>query len=119
MGTIRDFKYKKIENFLTKKESELLTIYSIMKHRGNSDSFDTPFGLSNNLDTMYYGDAIMEAVMLSKQNIIEKETGLELLPTYAFWRMYTYLADLKKHKDRSACEISVTVMYRIVTGKQF
>jgi hypothetical protein len=41
---------------------------------------------------------------------MEKETGLELSPTYAFWRMYTKFADLKKHKDREACEISVTVM---------
>jgi|TARA_R100000030_G_scaffold3449_1_gene2544 hypothetical protein len=110
MGTIRDFKYKKIKKFLTKKEVELLTIYSIIKHRANSDSFDTPLGLSNNLDTMYYGDAVMESVMLGKQNVIEKETGLKLLPTYAFWRMYTYAANLPKHRDRSACEISVTVM---------
>ena len=40
----------------------------------------------------------------------KKETGLELLPTYAFWRMYTLNADLKKHKDRPSCEISVTIM---------
>ena len=40
---------------------------------------------------------------------MEKNTGLELLPTYACWRMYTWGACLKKHKDRESCEISVTV----------
>tara|TARA_Y100000356_G_scaffold118678_1_gene109823 strand:+ start:1042 stop:1389 length:348 start_codon:yes stop_codon:yes gene_type:complete len=40
---------------------------------------------------------------------MEKETGLELLPTYAFWRMYTKNAVLEKHTDRPSCEISVTV----------
>ena len=40
---------------------------------------------------------------------MEKVTGKKLLPTYSFWRMYTYNADLKKHKDRPSCEISATV----------
>ena len=40
---------------------------------------------------------------------MEKETGKELWPTYAFWRMYVYNSNLKVHKDRPACEISVTV----------
>ena len=48
--------------------------------------------------------------MVNKLDLMQKETGLELLPTYAFWRMYTINADLKKHKDRESCEISATVM---------
>ena len=46
---------------------------------------------------------------LNKVSLMEKETGLLLLPTYSFWRMYTKFSDLKKHVDRPACEISVTV----------
>jgi hypothetical protein len=80
MKTIRDFKYKLIKNFLTKEEIKLLTDYCRMKH------------------------------MINKLDIMQKETGLELLCTYAFWRMYTINADLKKHKDRPSCEVSVTVM---------
>jgi hypothetical protein len=52
----------------------------------------------------------MESLMVNKLELMQKETGLELFPTYAFWRMYTLHADLKKHKDRPSCEISVTVM---------
>jgi hypothetical protein len=107
MGTIKDFKYKLIKNFLSKEEVKLLTDYCRIKHRINFDSFD----LSNcNSDTYFYGDPLMESLMINKLNIMQKETGIELLCTYAFWRMYTLNADLKKHKDRPSCEISVTVM---------
>ena len=108
MGTIKDFKYKLIKNFLTKEEINLLKDYCRIKHRTNINSFD--FHQNDNGDTYFYGDPVMESLMINKIKIMEKETGLELYPTYAFWRMYTMFADLKKHKDRPACEISVTVM---------
>ena len=41
---------------------------------------------------------------------MELESGLELNPTYAYSRVYTWNAILDKHKDRPECEISVTVM---------
>ena len=108
MGTIKDFKYKLIKNFLTEGEIKLLTDYCRIKHRLNFDSFD--LHQNNNGDTFFYADPLMESLMINKMDLMQKETGLELLPTYAFWRMYTMFADLKKHKDRSSCEISVTVM---------
>jgi hypothetical protein len=107
MGTIRDFKYKIIKNFLTQEEVKLLTDYCRIKHRLNFNFFDSG---NNNNDTYFYGDPLMESLMVNKLKFMEKETGLELLPTYAFWRMYSMFADLKKHKDRPSCEVSVTVM---------
>ena len=108
MGIIgKDFKYKKITNFLTKEEVLLLHNYCITSHILNTESFDTV--QNNNGDTYFYGDKVMESLLLTKLNLMEKETGKKLLPTYAFWRMYTKFADLKKHTDRKACEISVTV----------
>jgi hypothetical protein len=108
MGTIKDFKYKLIKNFLTKEEIKLLTTYCKIKHVVNFDNFD--FSQNDNGDTFFYGDALMESLMINKLELMQKETGLELFSTYAFWRMYTINADLKKHTDRPACEISVTVM---------
>ena len=35
--------------------------------------------------------------------------GRELLPSYAFWRIYEQGAELGRHKDRAACEVSVTI----------
>jgi hypothetical protein len=108
MGTIKDYKYKLIKNFLTKEEIKLLTDYSRIKHRLNVDSFDLI--QNDNGDTGFYGDPIMESLMVNKIEVMQKETGLELLPTYTYWRMYTVFSELKKHTDRPSCEISVTVM---------
>ena len=108
MGIIRkDFNFKKIENFLTQEEVNFLSSYCEIKHRNNSSNFD--LFQSNNGDTKFYGDTVMETIMLQKKYLMEKETGLELLPTYAFWRMYTKNAVLEKHTDRPSCEVSVTV----------
>tara|TARA_E500000318_G_scaffold874_1_gene1180 strand:+ start:920 stop:1462 length:543 start_codon:yes stop_codon:yes gene_type:complete len=108
-GLIRkDFQYKKVKNFLNNSEIELLRNYTIMKHRNNTNNFDEV--QSKTFDTYFYGDPITDSLMLAKLKLMEQETGLILLPTYSFWRMYSYSADLKEHKDRDACEISVTVM---------
>lgn len=108
MGIIgKDFKYKIIKNFLSKDEIDLLSIYGEIKHRTNIKNFD--FKQNNNWDTYYYGDAVIESILIKKKDIVEKEVNLNLLGTYAYWRMYTKFAELKKHKDREACEISVTV----------
>tara|TARA_A100001201_G_C4058731_1_gene192025 strand:- start:265 stop:816 length:552 start_codon:yes stop_codon:yes gene_type:complete len=108
MGIIgKDYKYKIIENFLTKEEIELFKNYCEIKHRLNNKNFDTE--QSNTMDTCFYGDPIMDSLLLSKQKIMEKESGKKLLPTYAFWRTYTKYAILKKHTDRPSCEISATV----------
>jgi hypothetical protein len=107
MGKIgKDFDYKVINNFLKKDELKLLNKHCEILHRTNITNFDPS---SSVLDTAIYGDPVFESMMLVKQNIIEKTTGFDLLGTYTYWRMYTKYSDLKKHKDRSSCEISVTV----------
>jgi hypothetical protein len=35
--------------------------------------------------------------------------GRDLLPSYSFWRIYESGAVLKRHRDRKACEVSVTI----------
>ena len=109
MGVIgKDFKFKKIKNFITKDEVELANYYFEMSHRTNLTSFDTELRCSNS-DTCFYGDKLTESFLLKKKDLMEKETGKKLLPTYSYWRMYTKYSDLKKHIDRPSCEISVTV----------
>ena len=108
MGTLKDFKYKVVKNFLSKEEINLLTDYCRIKHRINFNSFD--FIQNKNGDSSFYGDPLMESLMVNKLELMQQVTKLELLPTYAYWRMYSMFADLKKHTDRPSCEISVTVM---------
>jgi|TARA_R100001460_G_scaffold13824_3_gene31198 hypothetical protein len=109
MGVIgKDFKYKIVKNFLSKDEIRLLSIYCEIKHRLNSTHFDF-IQESPNADSCFYADPIMETLLLSKQKLMEKETGKKLLPTYSYWRCYSKYATLSKHKDRPSCEISTTV----------
>ena len=105
MDELKD--YKLVKNFLTKEEVDLFTHYTRMKHRTNLNYFD--LDQSDQGDSMFYGDPATDSLLITKKELMEKETGMQLLPTYTFWRMYTYGADLKKHKDRPSCEISVTV----------
>jgi len=108
MDTIKNIKYKLVNNFFTKDELKLLNKYVTIIHRLNTHNFD--FKQSINKDTGFYGDPLMESLLLTKFDLMEKETNLKLHPTYSFWRMYTKFADLKKHIDRPSCEISVTAM---------
>jgi len=109
MVTIKDLKYKVVKNFLTKEETELGVKYNIHRHRNNTTDFAPT--QSNNRDTCYYGDPLTDALLYNKIDLMEKETNLELFPTYSYSRLYTYNAELKNHLDRPSCEISVTVMF--------
>ena len=94
----KDIKFKKIKNFLSKKEVQIYNEYFLIKHKNNTEEFD--FVQNNNGDTFFYADPLTESLLMHKKKIIEKETNLSLYPTYSFFRMYTMFSDLKKHSDR-------------------
>lgn len=52
-----------------------------------------------------YGDALMEVLLTKLTPLIEEATGLELWPTLSFYYTYKNGTQLKKHKDRSSCQI--------------
>ena len=56
-----------------------------------------------------YSDPAMETLLLLLQKTIEENTGLNLYPTYSFYRVYRPGNELLPHKDRSSCEISITL----------
>ena len=109
MGMLKEKKYIVVKNFLTSNEAKLLTTYCKTMHRSNLTNFDLK--QNDNGDTCFYGDPLMESLMLQKRKLMQDKTSLTLLPTYAFWRMYTLNSDLKPHKDRPSCEVSVTVKF--------
>jgi hypothetical protein len=53
-----------------------------------------------------YADTLMESILIHLQPTMEQITGLSLLPTYSFLRIYETGAVLTRHRDRHACEIS-------------
>ena len=57
-----------------------------------------------------YGDfAINKTLMMKVMPVMKKETGLDLVPTYSYARIYKKGDILKRHKDRPSCEISTTL----------
>lgn len=58
-----------------------------------------------------YADPLMESMLLHVHPIMEKATGLQLYPTYSFYRVYRNGDTLFPHKDRPSCEISTTVCF--------
>jgi len=56
-----------------------------------------------------YADWAMETLLLKMIPIMKKRTGLDLVPTYAYTRVYEKGNILRRHKDRPSCEISTTL----------
>ena len=56
-----------------------------------------------------YSDRLMETLLIKTINIMQKKTGLELVPTYSYCRLYKKGNILRRHKDRPSCEISTTL----------
>ena len=57
----------------------------------------------------HYADMVMENLLINIKPRVEEETDLSLIETYSYVRLYKKGDILKKHTDRDACEISVTL----------
>ena len=57
----------------------------------------------------HYADMVMETLMMKVLPKMQEETGLKLVPTYSYARLYKTGDILKRHKDRPSCEISTTL----------
>jgi len=58
-----------------------------------------------------YSDTLMETLMAHMKPHMEKATGLELFPTYSYFRVYRPRMILDRHTDRPSCEISTTICF--------
>jgi len=56
-----------------------------------------------------YGDPAFDGLLEYLRPYIERHAGLALYPTYSYFRLYKRGDILKRHRDRPACEISVTL----------
>ena len=56
-----------------------------------------------------YADRVMETLLVDTIKVMQKKTGLKLIPTYSYCRLYRTGNILKRHKDRPSCEISTSL----------
>ncbi len=79
-------------------------------YNGNWDgNFDDTKGNFGSKAVNFYGDPLTETLMIKSLEDIQNHTGLELVPTYSFLRLYQEGDTMIKHEDRDSCEISVTI----------
>jgi hypothetical protein len=96
--------YLPVKDFLSADLSRFLYTQLLMKvERGeyitDQQSPDQP---------AWAGESFLDAVLVENQKKVEELVGLELYPTYTYARMYNPGAILEPHKDRPACEVSLT-----------
>ncbi|HEY1751142.1 MAG TPA: hypothetical protein VGG29_07755 [Caulobacteraceae bacterium] len=56
-----------------------------------------------------YADPAFEGLLEFLRPAVEGLTGLRLHPTYSFFRLYRRGNALRRHRDRPACEVSVSL----------
>ncbi len=64
--------------------------------------------LGSNIPAIY-GDPVLDGLMETLLPRVEYCTGLSLFPTYSYARVYHRGDELRPHRDRRACEISVSL----------
>lgn len=113
--------YLVIKKAIDPKVAEFAYNYLLMKRQVARTYFDdryispftTEYGVWNDAQIpetwSNYGDIAMETLLLAVQPKMEKLTGLSLIPTYAYTRIYKPGDILHRHKDRFSCEISTTL----------
>ena len=114
-------KYKVIKEVISKDLSLFIYNYFLMKRQVAKTLFEhryiSPFedmlGIWTDKQVpntySHYADIAMETLLLKLQPVMEKETGLKLIPNYSYARIYKKGDILKRHKDRFSCEISTTL----------
>ena len=114
-------KYCVVKKAIPNNLAEFLTKYFLLKRKVARKLFDSTYiseftpewGIWNDAqapDTYsHYADIAMETLLDSLKPLMEKETNLELVPTYSYARIYKTGDILKRHIDRESCEISTTL----------
>ena len=114
-------KYLVIKNAITKDVADISYSYFLNKRKVARHLFDnnyiSPFteywGVWNDVQIpetySHYSDVLMETLLEKVMPVMEKQTELNLIPTYSYARIYKKGDILERHKDRYSCEVSTTL----------
>lgn len=107
MTSFQDDKYLKVEKLLPTDICKIAEQYFLfdMMNGFHSEKTDTRFPNTHGR----YADLLGETLLLYTKPEIEKHTGLKLIPTYSFFRIYKPGDKLDFHVDRESCEISCSI----------
>ena len=113
--------YQVIKSAISKELADFCYQYFLNKRAVARKLFDEKyispfteyFGVWNDTQVLetysHYADIVMETLLQKVKPIMEKESGVKLIETYSYARIYKKGDELKRHKDRYSCEISTTM----------
>lgn len=109
-----------IKNFIDPLIAESLSLkFSNQRNKrhveNNVSLSDTSKFSDSQVPISYVGSALsmFDKLLLDMTSVMENITEKSLFPTYSYARIYYQNSDLKKHKDRLACEYSASVCLSI------
>ena len=113
-------KYQVIKNAISYDLANFIFNYFLLKRDAVKYMYDNNITYDNGMlgtwtdqqipnTYSHYADHVMETLLMKTLPVMQKETGLELVPTYSYARAYKKGDILKRHKDRPSCEISTTI----------
>jgi hypothetical protein len=113
-------KYHVIKNALSYELANFIFNYFLLKRDAVSWMYENNITYDNGMlgtwedkqipnTYSHYADQVMETLLVKMLPVMAKETGLNLIPTYSYSRIYKKGDKLRRHKDRPSCEISTTL----------
>ena len=118
--TFQNNKYQVIKNAISYDLANFIFNYFLLKRDAVKYMYDNNITYDNGMfgtwtdkqipnTYSHYADHVMETLLMKTLPVMQKETGLQLVPTYSYARAYKKGDILKRHKDRPSCEISTTI----------
>jgi hypothetical protein len=112
--------YKVVKQAINYELANFLFNYFLLKREAVAHMYDTNMTYDSGLLGTWkddqipntysiYGDPAFDTLLMKVLPIMKRETGLEVVPTYSYARLYKHGDELKRHKDRPSCEISTTI----------
>jgi len=108
--TFEEHGYMHIKNVLSKDVCDIATQYALFERMNDvSGKYKDPAtGHVPYTHSVAY-DCLMESILLFLKPTVEKYSGLKLIPTRSYYRIYKPNDVLNFHYDNPMCEISMTV----------
>ena len=112
--------YKVVKQAINYELANFLYNYFLLKREAVTHMYNTNMTYDNGMLGTFtdqqvintysiYGDPTFDTLLMKVLPIMKKETGLDVVPTYSYARIYKKGDILKRHKDRFSCEISTTM----------
>ena len=107
--SFHDDGYEIVRGVISQQTARLLSIQSrILIDQGKDGPFYHADAMVNNCIACY-GIPCYDALMLLLQPAVESIINKQVFPTYSYSRLYLNGSKLRKHRDRSSCEYSITI----------